>query len=151
MGWCIKKENAAKTVSALIKQLLWEPPEIVSRWRTQLLEALAGNGAVLLDVVPELSLLTGPLPAVAELGPAEAQSRFKLVFRDFMRAFCRPGASTSLILFLDDAQWADAASLALLESLMTDPQIGHLLLLIAYRDMRTIARLMDAIFAEIDA
>ncbi len=56
-------------------------------------------------------------------------------------------------MFLDDLQWLDAATLELLERLVTDPDVRHVLLIGAYRDnevssshplMRTLTAIRDA-------
>ena len=47
---------------------------------------------------------------------------------------CSPRPEHPLALFLDDLQWLDAATLKLLEHLITDPDVRHLLLIGAYRD-----------------
>ena len=44
------------------------------------------------------------------------------------------GRNTRLALFLDDLQWLDAATLDLLEDLLTRADVRHLLLIGAYRD-----------------
>jgi predicted ATPase len=71
-------------------------------------------------------------PPVPELPPQEAQRRFQLVFRRFIGVFARP--EHPLALFLDDLQWLDAATLDLLEDLLTRDDLQHLLLIGAYRD-----------------
>src|SRR5262249_2218743 len=82
--------------------------------------------------VPELKLIVGEQPRVAELPPQQAQRRFLLVFRRFLGVFAR--AEHPLALFLDDLQWPDAATLDLLEDLLTQSEVRHLLLIGAYRD-----------------
>jgi predicted ATPase len=84
------------------------------------------------DLVPELKLIIGEQPPVLELPPQQAQSRFQLVFRRFIAVFARP--EHPLALFLDDLQWLDAATLDLLEDLLTQPDVRHLILIGAYRD-----------------
>ena len=116
----------------LVQKLIAEPEERIATWRARLLEALAGNGAVLTEVIPEIALLIGEQPPVPPLGPAEAQNRFRLVFQSFVGALAR--ADHPLVVFLDDLQWADAASLALLVALLTSPELRHLCLVGAYRD-----------------
>jgi predicted ATPase/signal transduction histidine kinase/ActR/RegA family two-component response regulator len=101
-------------------------------WRTRLSEALAINGRILLDVVPEMEPIVGELPPATPLGPEESQHRFNLVFRRFVRACARDGQP--LTLFLDDLQWADPGSLALLELLASDEEQSHLMLIAAVRD-----------------
>ena len=99
---------------------------------TRLREALGPNGRLMVDLVPELKLVIGEQPPVPELPPQDAQSRFQLVFRRFIGVFARP--EHPLALFLDDLQWLDAATLDLLEDLLTQPDVRHLLLIGAYRD-----------------
>jgi signal transduction histidine kinase/serine/threonine protein kinase/tetratricopeptide (TPR) repeat protein len=115
----------------LVRQLLGEPPDRIATWREEILTALAGNAGVVAEVIPDLTLVTGPLPAVAQLGPTETQNRFNLVFRQFIRTFARPGAP--LVMFLDDLHWADAASIRLLRTLVSDPDARYLLIIGAYR------------------
>ena len=104
----------------------------LSGWRDALLEALGPNGRLIVDIVPELKLIIGEQPPVPELPPQDAQRRFQLVFRRFIGVFARP--EHPLALFLDDLQWLDAATLDLLEDLLTRPDLQHLMLIGAYRD-----------------
>ena len=118
-------------VRELVHQLLGEPPERITAWRDAILTALGGNAAVVGDVVPDVTRITGPLPPVAELGPTETQNRFNVVFRRFIRTFARP--EQPLVIFLDDLHWADAASIRLLRTLVSDPEARNLLIVGAYR------------------
>ena len=118
-------------------QSLVRPPSQQERrragsWRDALLEALGPNGRLMVNLVPELKLIVGEPPPVPELPPQQAQSRFQLVFRRFIGVFARP--EHPLTLFLDDLQWLDAATLDLLEDLLTQADVRHLLLIGAYRD-----------------
>ena len=122
----------AATFTELVKQLLTSTEEQLLHWRAKLLAALGPNGRVITDVIPELELVIGPQPPIEELGPVEAQNRLHLAFCSFIRAFCGPGHP--LVVFLDDLQWADAATLRLLEPMMASGAIDHLLLIGAYRD-----------------
>ena len=104
-----------QALSQLVQHLLSESAETLATWKTELAAALGPNGRVLVDVVPDLALLIGPQPPVAELGPGESQNRFQLVFRAFVRLLARPGRP--VVLLLDDLQWADRASLDLLQTI----------------------------------
>ncbi|MEO0374512.1 MAG: AAA family ATPase [Cyanobacteria bacterium P01_A01_bin.17] len=117
---------------SLAKQLLTESETQLAQWRQRLLAALGPNGQVVIDVIPEIALITGKQPSVPELGPTEAQNRFNLVFQGFIRVFCDP--EHPLVLFLDDLQWADSASLKLMQRMMTDSKMRSLLVIGAYRD-----------------
>jgi PAS domain S-box-containing protein len=122
----------AQAFQSLIRPLLSKSEEELSRWREALREALGPNGLLIVDLVPELKLIIGEQPPVPELPLQEAQSRFQLVFRRFISVFARP--EHPLALFLDDLQWLDAATLDLLEDLLTRTDVQHLMLIGAYRD-----------------
>ncbi|HEY9848750.1 MAG TPA: AAA family ATPase [Leptolyngbyaceae cyanobacterium] len=116
----------------LVGQLLTESEAELAVWREKLLAAFGTNGQVIIDVIPEVELIVGSQPSVSELAPTEAQNRFNLVFQKFIRAFC--DKEHPLVIFLDDLQWADSASLKLIELMMTDTDSEYLLLIGAYRD-----------------
>ena len=86
----------------------------------------------MVNLIPELALIIGEQPPVPDLPPQDGQNRFQLVFRRFLGVFARK--EHPLALFLDDLQWLDAATLDLLEDLLTRPDVQHLMLIGAYRD-----------------
>jgi PAS domain S-box-containing protein len=122
----------AQAFQSLIQPLLSKSEEELGRWRHALCEALEPNGQLIVELVPELMHIIGKQPPVPELPPGDAQSRFKQVFRRFINVFARP--EHPLVLFLDDLQWLDTATLDLLEGLLTKADLHHLLLIGAYRD-----------------
>jgi PAS domain S-box-containing protein len=122
----------AQALQGLLKGLLAKSEADLAPWREELSETLGPNGQLMVDLVPELKLIIGDQPPVAELSPQDGQRRFQLVFRQFISVFTRP--EHPLALFLDDLQWLDAATLDLLEDLMTRSDVRHLMLIGAYRD-----------------
>ncbi|NEO72924.1 serine/threonine-protein kinase PknK, partial [Moorena sp. SIO3H5] len=118
--------------SSLVQQLLSEPEEQLNQWREKLLAVLNPNGQVIIDVIPEVELIIGKQPTVATLPPIETQNRFNLVFHNFIKLFC--SEEHPLVIFLDDLQWADTATLKLIELIMTNEETEYLLLIGAYRD-----------------
>ena len=122
----------AQAFQSLIRPLLAKSETELAGWRDALQEALGPNGRLIEDLVPELRLIIGEQPPVPELPPQDAQRRFHLVFRRFLGVFARP--EHPLALFLDDLQWLDAATLDLIEDLLTQSDLRHLLLIGAYRD-----------------
>lgn len=116
----------------LIQQLLTESESRIAGWQEKLLQALGTNGQVIIDVIPEVERIIGTQPPLQEIGPTESQNRFNLVFQNFIHVFTK--AEHPLVLFLDDLQWADLASLKLIQLLMTNPDTKHLFLIGAYRD-----------------
>ncbi|MGD1804945.1 AAA family ATPase [Dapis sp. BLCC M126] len=121
----------------LIGQLLGESKARLQIWREKLLEALGNNGQVIIDVIPEVELIIGKQPPVFILGGNEAQNRFNLVFSDFLGCFC--DSEHPLTIFIDDLQWADIATLTLIEQLLVAGTTKYLLLLGAYRDNEVLA------------
>ncbi|KAM3115087.1 trifunctional serine/threonine-protein kinase/ATP-binding protein/sensor histidine kinase [Phormidesmis sp. 146-33] len=116
---------------SLMRQLLTESEPRLNQWRNKLAAVLGANAQVIIDVLPELEQIIGSQPPVATLAPIEAQNRFNRVFQQFIRVFCQP--EHPLVLFLDDLQWADSATLKLIKVVLTDEQTRHLFLIGAYR------------------
>jgi predicted ATPase/signal transduction histidine kinase/GAF domain-containing protein/tRNA A-37 threonylcarbamoyl transferase component Bud32 len=116
----------------LVQQLLGEPDEQVQQWRSRLLKALGNNGQLIIDVIPEVELIIGKHPSVSAVGATEAQNRFNRVFQQFIRVFC--AKEHPLVIFLDDLQWIDFATLKLIELMLLDEHTQALFLIGAYRD-----------------
>jgi PAS domain S-box-containing protein len=122
----------AQAFQSLVRQLLGKSDPELAGWREAFREALGLNGRLIIDMVPELKLIVGEQPPVPELQSYDAQRRFQLVLRRFLAVFAQP--EHPLALFLDDLQWLDSATLDLLEDLLTQPDLRHLMLIGAYRD-----------------
>ena len=122
----------ARAFQSLVQSLLSKDDADLASWRRTLQEALGPNGRLVVDLIPELQLIIGEQPPVTELPPQQAQRRFHLVLRRFIGVFA--GAEHPLALFLDDLQWLDAATLDLVEDLLTGSDLQHLMLIGAYRD-----------------
>ncbi|OYD89590.1 histidine kinase [Nostoc sp. 'Peltigera membranacea cyanobiont' 213] len=114
----------------LMGQLLSESDRQIQTWKNKILAAVGDNGQVLIDVIPELENIIGSQPAATELSGTAAQNRFNLLLPKFVQVFT--SIEHPLVMFLDDLQWADSASLKLLQLLIVET--GHLLVLGAYRD-----------------
>jgi predicted ATPase/signal transduction histidine kinase len=148
----------AQSLQNLTRSLLSRSEMELGGWRDSCTEALGPNGQLIVNLVPELELIIGKQPTVAELPPQEAKNRFQMVFRRFLNVFARK--EHPLVLFLDDLQWLDSSTLDLLEHLVGHSEVRYLLLVAAYRDnevgpshplMRTLEaiRTTDAIVQEI--
>lgn len=121
----------------LVQQVLAEPEDRLTAWRERLEGALGANGQLIIDAIPQVELLIGTQKPVADLPPSEAQRRFDLAFRQFMGVFATP--DHPLVVFLDDLQWADPASLRLIAQIVTHPETRYLLLAGAFRDTEVAA------------
>jgi predicted ATPase/C4-dicarboxylate-specific signal transduction histidine kinase len=116
----------------LVEQLLTEGEEEIAAWRQAIEAAVHPNGQLIVDVVPALELIIGPQPRVPDLEALEAQNRFHLAFQNFVQLFCKK--AHPLVLFLDDLQWADSASLNLITRIVSARATESLLLVLTYRD-----------------
>ncbi len=117
---------------SLMQQLLTTSSEELTIWKEKLLSKLGNNGEIIIDVIPSVELIIGSQPAVPQLGPTESQNRFNRLFKEFLKVFAQ--AEHPLVLFLDDLQWADLASLKLIQELVAYQDSRYFLLIGAYRD-----------------
>jgi predicted ATPase/serine phosphatase RsbU (regulator of sigma subunit) len=116
----------------LLKQFLSESEEKLAILKKEIFEAVGGSGQVIIGVIPEVEIITGKQPDLEELPPTETQNRFNMVFQNFIRVFAKK--EHPLVLFLDDLQWADNASLELIRVLLEDIELNYFLFIGAYRD-----------------
>jgi predicted ATPase/signal transduction histidine kinase/CheY-like chemotaxis protein len=116
----------------LVRQLLSESEEKMVVWKARFLEALGVNGRLITELIPTLELIIGKQPPVRVLPPTETQNRFNLVFQNFINVIAME--DHPLVIFLDDLQWADFATLRLIKNLTTEADIPYLLIIGAFRD-----------------
>jgi PAS domain S-box-containing protein len=128
----IPYSTIAEAFRELIRQILTGSEERIASWREQLHRALGANGQLIVELIPQTELVIGPQPPVPELPPTEARNRFNRVFSKFIDVFAT--REHPLVVFLDDLQWVDSASLKLLNQVVTHPDTRYFLLIGAYRD-----------------
>ncbi|UQA57974.1 protein kinase domain-containing protein [Polyangium aurulentum] len=122
----------SQALRSVVRRRLGDPAEVLAGWKAAWQDAAGPNGRILVDLIPELSHLLGETPPLVEVGPQEAKTRFQQTVQRFVRATAT--SAHPLVLFLDDLQWADPASLSLLQEIVADPDAGHLWIIGAYRD-----------------
>ncbi|MGB3509953.1 MAG: AAA family ATPase [Microcoleaceae cyanobacterium] len=122
----------ANAFKELVGQFLTESEAQLNQWRNKILTALGANIQVIIDVIPEVELIVGKQSIVPELGATESQNRFNLVFQKFIQVIC--AKEHPLVIFLDDLQWVDSATVKLIKLMMTDTKTKYLFLIGAYRD-----------------
>jgi signal transduction histidine kinase len=122
----------SQAFGALMREWLASPPAVLRSWQDRLAAEVGENARLIADVVPELDLVMGKLPSVPEVHGEQVQNRQKLTWLSFVRAVATAGAP--LVLFLDDVQWADDATLVILRELLNDVERSDLLVIAAYRD-----------------
>ncbi|WP_437590740.1 protein kinase domain-containing protein [Sorangium sp. So ce1000] len=122
----------SQVIRALVRQTLAEPPDTLLARKHAIEAALGEYGRVVTDLCPELELVIGPQPQLPATSASEAKNRLALLIRRFLSVFSREDAP--LVMFFDDLQWADLASLDLLGRLLMDMDAHHLCVVGAYRD-----------------
>ncbi len=128
----IPYSTLAEAFRELIRHILTESEERIAGWKQRIQESVGMNGQLIVDVIPEVELIIGKQQPVPELPLSEAQNRFNMFFRQFVDVFARK--EHPLVIFLDDLQWVDSASLKLLEYIITHPESRYLLQIGAFRD-----------------
>ncbi|MEM7716109.1 MAG: serine/threonine-protein kinase PknK, partial [Cyanobacteria bacterium P01_A01_bin.68] len=111
LGW-------VEALNDLIEQLLSESNRQIEQWKTDIVSALGDQAQVIIDLIPKLELIIGAQPKVAEIFGIEAQNRLGFLFQKLIGTFAI--RKHPLVIFLDDLQWADAASLNFMKLLMSD-------------------------------
>ena len=120
----------ADALGQLVEHALTEPEERVAALRDHLSSSLAGNGAIITRLVPSSAALIGELDDVPELPTKAADTRFRLTVLGFVEAWAR--TDRTVVLFFDDLQWADPATLDLCRMLLGASE-ARILLVGAYR------------------
>jgi len=121
-----------QALGSFVKNVLMEGEAQLAAWKESVLSAVGGAGRVLTDVIPNMELIIGTQPDVPALGPVEAQNRFNYVFLEFIKVVGT--REHPLVVFLDDLQWIDSASLSLLRTLVSSSGVSNILLIGAYRN-----------------
>lgn len=116
----------------LISQLLTGDEAQRQYWQAEIMDVLGQNAQLIIDVIPELEFLIGEQPPAPMLTSDAEQTRFNIVFQNFILAFAK--SNHPLVIFLDDLQWADSASLNFMQLFVEEHRSQHLFLIGAYRD-----------------
>ncbi len=115
----------------LIRQVLAEPEQKLKHLKQALQQSIGNQGHALLALIPSIKRLLGPQSRL-ENTIGEAQNQLTFAFQQFIQVFCQ--ADHPLVIFLDDLQWADNASLQLLQRLLKDSANSYFMLIGTYRD-----------------
>ncbi|WP_437603845.1 AAA family ATPase [Sorangium sp. So ce590] len=122
----------AQAFGALMQQWLASPKPVLTAWQERIKADVGDNARLIADVVPELDRIMGELAPVPPVHGEQVLARQRLTWLSFVRAVTTPNAP--LVMFLDDMQWADSATLEILKTLLTDAERRELLVIAAYRD-----------------
>ena len=115
----------------LIKKLLAESESKLKVWKKTLQQALGDNGQLLVDLIPEFGLIIGTQAEITELPPLESQVRFNVTLVNFFKVISQQ--NKPVVIFLDDMQWGDVATITLLQLLFDHQDIKNIFFILAYR------------------
>ena len=124
-----------QALNQVIQNILIENEERVAIWKMILHKNLGQNAALLASVLPDLELIMGEIERIEITEPALAKNRFVLAFKNLIKSFSQH--DSPLVIFLDDLQWIDAATLQLFTDFFNDidpEEKNYTLILGAYRD-----------------
>src|SRR5262245_18662869 len=116
----------------LVRQVLTLPETELDALSARLTDELRASAAALGELIPDLALLIGEQEPPGDVSPAEAQRRLEAGIRTLVRVVA--SVDHPLVLFIDDVQWSDLASLRLLDALIDDVAASALLVIVAWRD-----------------
>ncbi|WP_144462309.1 AAA family ATPase [Siminovitchia fortis] len=135
-----KQEPYAPLIQAfkdLFKQLLSEGQKRIVHWKEILEKNLEGHLPVLASIIPEIQWITGKQKDPEMITVLETHNRLRHSFDRLVSELSTK--SHPLVLFLDDLQWADQATMELLQYIVTQPGNRHLLVIGAYRQNEVFA------------
>jgi len=121
-----------QALSNLVKKILTQSQQQQLLWKKKITQAVAENGGLLTEMIPNLELIIGQQQQLEALSPIEEKHRFQNVFIDFIKIISQK--QHPLVLFLDNLQWIDEASVNCLNFLMQTADNQYLLLVGAYRE-----------------
>ena len=127
-------QGTRRILESLVQQALALPPRSLQdlKHRLELAFSRDKTGQVLTNLCPDLELLMGPQPPVPALEGEQAHKRQSMLVCELLRTVA--SATHPLVLFFDDLQWADSASLRTLLQLVSDRECAYLLVIGAYRE-----------------
>ncbi|MBK9109483.1 MAG: AAA family ATPase [Saprospiraceae bacterium] len=121
----------AMAFNQLLQQMLSESDEQLNVWKSLISKAVDSNGALMTGLMSDLEKLIGPQQSSPDIGAMDGKRRFLNTFLNFLSVI--PQNGKTLVIFLDDLQWADSGSLELL-SAMVSSHLNNIFLIGAYRD-----------------
>lgn len=97
-------------------------------------DTLGVFGGVLAQLLPEMKPIFRDHHQIddASITPFEVRQRFMDAIKLFFKAVCSP--ENPVVVFIDDWQWADQASMELLKEIKRDDELRYLMMIATYRD-----------------
>ena len=120
-----------QALSGIGRLLLAEPEQVLAETRDRLVNQLGPNVALVAAALPEFVPMLGDEAEAPDDDPVTAATRLRQALLGLLRVVVSP--DRPVVLVVDDLQWADATTLAALDTLATDSGLRGLVLVGAYR------------------
>jgi len=120
-----------QSIEQLTDMILLEPDHVFSEYQSEFKSALGDNGGVISNLIPKFNSIIGVQEKPLLLGAIETRNRFFNVIDRIYQVFLK--SNKTLVIFFDDLQWADVASLDLIQHLLTSIWSKRVLFIISFR------------------
>ncbi|MEH7344614.1 AAA family ATPase, partial [Bacillus sp. JJ1532] len=114
-----------------VRIILSKGEKNVTIWKSKILHELGPYVSALSFLLPEIEWIIGKQPAIERMSSYDNHSHYLMMFQKLINFI---SIECPLIIFIDDLQWSDAASLELICYLINNTRENRLFLIIAYRD-----------------
>ena len=119
-------------LSSYIKMILLKEDAIIENFKEKLITQIGNNIQLIADVIPELKAIIPQKLDMGKLHPNETQNRFNITFLKFIETIS--SFDKKIVLFIDDMQWSDVATIKMLELILNDANITNISIILAYRN-----------------
>ena len=122
----------SRAFETMVGQILASDEETIHRWAEKIQDAVGENGKIITDILPGMRRVIGSQPDLQTLDPEGLKNLLTKVARKVISALA--DKEHPVVLFLDDLQWADPASIDLIENITAYGGIRYLLFIGAWRN-----------------
>lgn len=120
-----------KALQEYISYILLEKENCIVSFQKLIKEKVGDNAKLICEMIPELRYIITEDIVLADLNPVESQNRFNITFLNFIRLICE--FEKKIVLCLDDLQWADGATIKILQNIIEDNSLNNILILLSFR------------------
>lgn len=120
--------QACKTIFRVI---LSQGDDFVRKWEKQFLAKLGHRCQLLCELIPEFTWIIGYHHFEEKIGPLERPNSILITFQQLLAVLTE---EFTVVLFIDDIQWADQPTIDLLHYLAEDKELLNILIIIASRN-----------------
>lgn len=114
-----------QAIENLLQYVLIESKEEIENWKILFLKIFGNSVPIITKYLPTMEIILGSQPKVDVVPSVETRDRLLASISGIIKVFLQK--KKPVVIFMDDLQWAEKGSLIILESIVTDPNLGGLL------------------------